>query len=164
MSLRFCIAGPENLEAVVGIINLAFRAAEAFFIDTDRIDIVTVRDLAAKGNFILAYAAESLAGCVYVAPAGERAYIGLLSVDPGLQRSGIGAALMDAAEKQCCNAGCRFADLKVVNIRKELPRFYRRRAYVEIGTEPFPADKRTKIPCHFLIMTKALECSSETSG
>jgi GNAT superfamily N-acetyltransferase len=157
VGLRFRIAGPENLEAVTGTINLAFGAAEAFFIDTDRIDLATVRDLAAKGSFILAYDADTLAGCVYAAPDGDRAYIGLLSVDPGRQRSGIGAALMDAAEEHCRKAGCRFVDLKVVNIREELPRFYRRRAYVETGTEPFPAFKNPKVACYFLIMTKALD-------
>jgi GNAT superfamily N-acetyltransferase len=161
--LRFRIAGPENLEAVMGIINLAFGVAESFFIDTDRIDLATVRDLAAKGSFILAYDAASLAGCVYAAAEGERAYIGLLSVDPGRQRSGIGAALMDAAEEHCRKAGCRFADLKVVNIREELSRFYRRRAYAETGTEPFPAFKNPKIPCYFLIMTKALDQSAGAS-
>lgn len=161
--LRFCLAGIENLEAVTGIINLAFRAAESFFIDRDRIDTETVREMATKGSFILAYDADCLAGCVYVAPAGERAYIGLLSVDPGRQRFGIGGALMDAAEEHCRKAGCRFADLKVVNIREELPEYYRRRAYVVTGTEPFPPDKNPKVPCHFLVMTKALDQAAGAS-
>lgn len=157
MALQFGIAGPENLEAVTGIINLAFGEAESFFIDTDRIDLATVRDLAGKGSFIVAFDAGSLAGCVYVAPEGARAYIGLLSVDPNRQRSGIGAALMDAAEEHARASGCRFTDIKVVNIREELSRFYRRRAYAATGTEPFPAFKNPKIPCHFLLMTKALD-------
>jgi len=162
--LRFRLAGPENLEAVTGTINLAFRAAESFFIDGERIDVGTVRELGAKGSFILAYDADSLAGCVYVAPAGERAYIGLLSVDPVRQRSGIGAALMDAAEEHCRRAGCRFADLKVVNIREELPEFYRRRAYTVTGTEPFPPEKHPKVPCYFLVMTKALDQAAGASS
>ena len=164
MPLRFRIAGPENLETVTGTINLAFRAAESFFIDGDRIEIDVVRGLATKGTFIMTYDADSLAGCVYVAPQGERAYIGLLSVDPGRQRAGIGAALMNAAEEHARQAGARFADLKVVNIREELPVFYRRRGYVETGMEPFPVEKNPRVPCHFVIMTKALERAAGTSS
>jgi GNAT superfamily N-acetyltransferase len=164
VSLRFRIASADNLRAVTGTINLAFRAAESFFIDRDRIDISTVRELASKGAFVLAFDDAGLAGCVYVAVQGERAYIGLLSVDPGRQRIGIGGALMEAAEEYCREAGCRFAYLKVVNVREELPGYYSRRGYVETGIEPFPPEKNPKVPCHFLIMTKALDQDAQAAG
>jgi hypothetical protein len=47
-------------------------------------------------------------------------------------------------------------DLQIVSVREELPRFYRRRGYIETGTAPFPADLTPKLPCHFVKMSKPL--------
>ena len=44
----------------------------------------------AKGQFLLAGDNEKLTGCVYLERRGERAYLGLLAVDPERQGSGIG--------------------------------------------------------------------------
>ena len=157
------IAEPADLEGVTGLINEAFKV-ERFFIESDRINLDSVRELAAKGQFILLCDTDGLAGCVYVEIHGERAYVGLLSVDPGRQRSGAGSRLMQAAEEQSLAAGCRFADLRIVNIRQELPGFYHRLGYREIGTAPFTPGIVTKLPCHFVEMTKALDRASEAAG
>ena len=63
---------------------------------------------------------------------------------------------MDAAEDYCRGLACRFMDILVVNLRKELAGFYQGRGYVETGTSPFPAHVKTKVPCHFIEMSKAL--------
>jgi GNAT superfamily N-acetyltransferase len=139
----------------VRLINAAFQV-ERFFLDRDRIDLNEVRSRLASGRFIVAAEDIALTGCVYVEPLGERAYLGLLSVDPSLQRSGIGKALMNAAEDHCRLAGCAFVDLRVVNLREELPGFYRKLGYVESGTAPFPEEVVTKLPCHFVVMSKQL--------
>jgi len=47
-------------------------------------------------------------------------------------------------------------DLRIVNLREELPAFYRKLGYMETGTEPFPSDLDTKLPCHFVNMSKPL--------
>ena len=161
--MRFRLAEPADLEAVTGIINVAFRV-ERFFIERDRIDIAAVREFAAKGKFLLVYTPDGLAGCVYVEIKGERAYVGLLSVDPSRQRSGIGAALMNAAEEHARKAGCRFVDLRIVNLRAELPAFYDRLGYRKTGTSTFTPGIVTKLPCHFIEMTKALDRASEAAG
>ena len=146
--MRFRLAAPADLEAVTALINLAFKV-ERFFVEGDRIQLDGVRELATKGQFILIYDAENLAGCVYVEIKGERGYIGLLSVNPERQRSGIGSRLMQAAEEHCRESGCRFADLRIVNIRQELPGFYRRLGYRETGTAPLTAGIVTKIALPF---------------
>ena len=46
--------------------------------------------------------------------------------------------------------------LRIANLREELPPFYKSRGYVESGTSPFPEDEPTKLPCHFIAMTKEL--------
>ncbi len=106
------MASPPDAEEITALINSAFRTAEEFFSETDRISLESVNDL-----FI---------------------------------------TLMDAAEEYGRGMGCRFMDIKVVNLRDELIGFYSGRGYVETGTSPFPADIETKLPCHFIEMTKPL--------
>ena len=149
-------ASLEDAAAITAVINAAFHRAEAFFIEGDRIDHGKVCDLMRAGKFLVAEDDGALIGCVYLELRGERSYIGLLSVDPRHQNIGLGSRLMDAAEKYCSAAGCRFVDLQTVNLRKELAPFYFRRGYKETGTAPFPAEVATKLPCHFVKRTKEL--------
>lgn len=154
MQLR--LAELNDAEAITAVINAAFRHAESFLIDRDRIDLDSVRSLLGTGKFLLAEEGGVVVGCVYVELRGERAYLGLLSVDPGQQKAGLGSKLMNAAEDYCAKAGCRFMDLRIINVREELPGFYSRRGYVETGTEPLPAGLEPKLPCHFVNMSKPL--------
>jgi GNAT superfamily N-acetyltransferase len=153
-SVRF--ASLDDAETITILINSAFRIAEAFFIDEDRIDLESVENHFTSGKFLVAAIDDVPAACVYVEPRGDRAYLGLLSVNPARQHSGLGKLLMDAAEEVCLGVGCRFMDLNVVNLRADLFGFYGRRGYVETGTSPFPADVVTKLPCHFIDMSKLL--------
>jgi GNAT superfamily N-acetyltransferase len=150
------MASPPDTEEITALINSAFRTAEEFFIETDRISLDSVNDLFMSGKFILGEIEGVVAACVYVELRGDRAYLGLLAVDPARQRSGLGSLLMGAAEEYVQGMGCRWMDINVVNLRHELFAFYRGRAYVEIGTSPFPANIATKLPCHFIKMTKPL--------
>jgi|SRR5579863_863259 len=138
------------------VINAAFRKAESFLMDRERIDVPTVRGLFRSSTFLLAEEDGAVIGCVQVELRGERSYLGLLSVDPGCQKAGLGSKLMTAAEQYCAKAGSRFMDLRIVNVRKELPDFYRRRGYVITGTAPFTPGLNPKLPCHFVNMSKPL--------
>ena len=149
-------ADARDVGAVVRVINVAFRAAESFFVDRDRISAETLRPMLEKGNFLLAESAAGLLGCVLVELRGERAYFGLLAVDPARQHRGLGRRLIDEAENYARAAGCRAMDIRIVSVRAELPQFYRRLGYVESGTEPFPAEIKSKLPCHFVVMSKRL--------
>lgn len=150
------IATASDAPRITALINAAFRIAEGFFIDGRRISQPEVEQHLAKGEFLLAESGDKLNGCVYVELRGERSYLGLLSVDPDCQQSGLGSFLMAAAENHCRERGSRFMDIYIVSLRQELPPFYERRGYVEAGTTPFPEDVPTKIPCHFINMSKAL--------
>jgi GNAT superfamily N-acetyltransferase len=145
----------EDAENIARLVNAAFRP-ERFFIDADRTNPEKIRALMPKGKFLLTEDAGALVGCVYVELRDERGYFGLLAVDPGLQRSGLGSRLVAAAEEYCRAAGCCFMDLTIVNLRSELPVFYHRLGYVEIGTLPFPPDQRPNQPCHLVRMSKPL--------
>jgi N-acetylglutamate synthase-like GNAT family acetyltransferase len=146
----------EDAEALASLINEAFRS-ERFFNDEDRINPGGVRDYLKKGTFILAEAASDLAGCVYLESRDGRFYLGLLSVAPPRQHAGLGSFLMKVAEEHCRAHGARGIDLQIVDVRKELPGYYHRFGYSETGTAPFPEGVKTKIPCHFVIMSKELK-------
>jgi len=154
--LQTRIANETDAEGLTALINLAFRGAENFFVDGDRVDLDSVFRLFETGEFLLVETEGALAGCVYLEPRGDRTYLGLLSVDPSLQQAGIGSQLMSAAEDHCRAQQSRFIDILIVNLREELPAFYGKRGYVETGTSPFPSDVTTKLPCHFINMSKAL--------
>src|SRR5678816_939079 len=139
---------------ITAVINAAFRVAEEFFIDGNRITQAEVEESLAKGVFLLAEVNGKLNGCVYVELRGERSYLGLLSVDPTCQQGGLGSLLMNEAEKYCRERGSHAMGILIVNLREDLPAFYEKRGYVESGTTPFPPDVPTRIPCHFINMSK----------
>ena len=94
---------------------------------------------------------------MYVELQGERAYFGLLAVDPARQHRGLGRRLIDEAENHARADGCHAMDLRIVNLREELPPFYRRLGYVETGSSALPrAEIKSKLPCHFVVMCKPL--------
>jgi|SRR5579859_3477798 len=154
-NLRLRPATNVDAETISRLINDAFRP-KRFFTDEDRTNPEEVRDLLTKGEFLLAADDAALAGCVYLERRGERCYLGLLCVAPTRQRAGLGAWLMAAAEDRCRAAGMRGIDLQFVNLRKELPGYYRRLGYIESGTAPFPAHVKINQPCHFIRMSKEL--------
>ena len=130
LNLQLRTASPTDADAIARVVNDAYRR-ERFFIDDDRTSPDKVHALLEKGKFLLLVEDAALVGCVYVEHRGERGYFGLLAVDPKRQRPGLGARLIAAAEQDCRAAGCRFMDLTIVNLRKELPEFYRRRGYAD---------------------------------
>ncbi|PWT90392.1 MAG: GNAT family N-acetyltransferase [Blastocatellia bacterium] len=156
MLISIRLATRRDAEAITKIINTAFAIAEGFFIDGDRITLEEVIASLSKGEFLIAEDVHGLVGCVYLEPQGERAYLGLLSVDPSRQQTGLGSQLLKAAEEHRASQGSKSIYMKVVNLRTELPPYYRKRGYVETGTSPFPEGVPTKLPCWFIEMSKQL--------
>ena len=150
-------ATADDVAAVTGLINRAFDV-ERFFKDGDRITAEEVAELLGRGRFLVLDApGEPPLAAIYVEVRGERGYFGLLSVEPGHQGGGIGKRLVAAAEAACREAGCTAMDIKVVNLRTELPPIYRKLGYVETGTLPFE-DLATPLTrqVHFITMSKPL--------
>ena len=151
------LATEADAEKIVALINDAFRVVESFFIDGDRITLKEVLENLESGEFLLAEDSNRLVACVYLEPRGERTYLGLLSVDPTLQKSGIGSLLMNAAEDRWRERNAKYIDILTVSLRDELPAFYGKRGYVRTGTSPFPPEVKTKLPVHFVEMSKRLD-------
>ena len=141
--------------ALAALISLAYRV-EDFFKIGDRTDAADVRERMARGDFLVIEDERDIAGCVYVTWHGDVGYFGMLSIDPARQGQGLGSKLIAAAEGHCRAVGCRTMELEVVNLRTELPPFYRRFGYTESGTRPFTDTERASRPCHFIVMSKPL--------
>lgn len=152
-SVRMRAAVGGDVEALTQLINAAFRVEKPFF-DEDRVNPEKVRGFMNTGRFLLAQDSGGLVGCVYLEIRNERGYVGLLSVDPPRQGTGLGHKLMEAAEDYFRTAGCRGVDLRVISPRTPLPPFYRRLGYAETGTAPFSGEAKIKVPGHYIIMSK----------
>jgi len=152
-------ARDSDLPNLVALVNRAFQV-EQFFLIGDRLDVEHASRYIDKGRFLLAEEAGVLGGCIYVELHDDRAYFGLLSVDPRQQKHGIGRQLVRAAEEFAWNAGARYMDLTVVNLRTELPAFYEKLGYTVTGVEPAHEElaRRVNQPCHLIRMSKSLDC------
>lgn len=148
-------ATDADVSSIVALVNRAF-AVENFFKTGDRIDETQIREMLLQGRFLLLTEGETLIACAYVELRGERAYIGVLAVDPAKQKLGIGARMMREAEDFGRHAGCKFADIRVVSVRPELPLIYGKLGYVESGVESAAVIKTAIMPVHFVTMSKPL--------
>jgi len=153
------LASDYDAPALVRVINLAYRV-EDFFVDGDRTNEGDVRCRMAKPNaaFLVIDGAGTgeLAAAVYVEIRDGRGYFGMLSVDPSHQQRGLGRTLITAVEDRCRDAGCKFLDIDVVNLREELPAFYRRLGFTPVGEAAFTDPAKLRRPAHLVVMTKPL--------
>jgi GNAT superfamily N-acetyltransferase len=144
-----------DVPALVRLINTAYEV-ERFFVAGDRTNADEIGRLLTEGTFtVTVKASDILIGCGYVELHGNRAYFGMLAVQPDLQGQGIGRAVIAAIEAEARAAGAGHMDIKVVNLREDLLRFYARIGYVETGTDPY-VHRPVLRPCHFVRMTKPL--------
>jgi ribosomal protein S18 acetylase RimI-like enzyme len=165
MSYTIERATSADADDIYRLINAAFQV-ENFFKYEDRLSHEQLQHYFETGMFLLAVdeavAKERRAdrsksvGCIYIELQGDRAYLGLLAIDPAYQRSGLGTKLLNSAQDQARATGCRYVHIRVVSVRPELVAIYSRAGFTETGTEPFPVEVPTKIPCHFIKMSKPL--------
>jgi N-acetylglutamate synthase-like GNAT family acetyltransferase len=148
-------ATASDLPEIVSLINRAFEV-ERFFKAGDRTDAETVRQNMTDGKFLVLREGHEMVACVWLKITGDRAYLGTLSVDPSRQKSGQGARMMREAESYARAAGCRALDIRIVNLRTELPAIYRKFGFVETGTEILQDTEKFTQPVHFIRMSKEL--------
>ena len=149
-------ATPADADVLAHLINDAF-VVERFFKRGDRTSPAGVVQLMADVEFLIVDDERGApVACVYVKRNGERGYFGMLSVDPRMQGHGLGRRLIDDVESRLRAAGCEAIDIYVINLRTELPPFYRKLGYLESGTRPFPDPAEATQPCHVIVMSKAL--------
>jgi len=151
--LTFRTADISDIEAIVRLVNRAF-VAESPYVEGERVNPDGLREMWPRGTFILGEDQGQLLACIFIEPRAAQAHLGLLSVEPARQREGLGAELMRAAEARCRAAGFREMELRFIDHRTELERFYQRMGFTRTGiTEP-PPPARAKVPFQFVQMIK----------
>jgi predicted N-acetyltransferase YhbS len=153
---RLRLAEANDTDALVRLINAAF-IVEKGAIEGDRINSKKLQALFGTGKILLLEDAGEVIGCVYIEITNRRGYLGLLAVQPGRQKSGLGRRLVASAEDYLRKNECEWADLRIVSARSELPPIYKRLGYVATGTAPIPDTISLKVPSHFVLMSKRLK-------
>ena len=151
------------------LINSAYRGdsskkgwtTEADLLDGTRIDEAALRDLIQKPGttFLLYIEDNTILGCVELRIAGEKLYLGTLSVNPNIQNKGIGKKLLTAGEDHARSVGCSTMTMTVIDGRQSLIDWYVRHGYALTGErKPFVVpDERWGIPkqkLEFVVLEK----------
>ncbi len=157
--LRTRIATLDDVDAVVALVNSAYRgdssragwSTEADLLGGIRIDAARVSAaIRADGQVILVYERDGvIAACVHLQRTGEHCYLGMLTIEPMLQATGLGRGLLEAAESWAVEHWhSRQMEMTVLVQRTELVDWYQRRGYAITGERrPFPyGDERWGIP------------------
>jgi len=161
-------ATPDDVAALHPLIERAYRGEtakagwthEADLLFDDRTSAAELASLIADPDrvILLAHRDCALIGCVQVARVGDDlAYLGMLTVEPTLQASGLGRRLLAAAESEAvARFGARRMEMTVIHRRAELIAWYERRGYAPTGeTRPFPVDP-PRPELDFEVLEKAL--------
>ena len=118
--------------------------------------------IASSNHYLLKFIRdEKIIGSVLLIAKKEVLYLGMLTVSPELQNSGIGKQLLQAAEQLAQQLELSKIQMTVIGIRKELLAWYIRNGYEDTGLrEPFPfgeGDKAlTSEPLDFIVLEKKL--------
>ncbi|QUD88200.1 GNAT family N-acetyltransferase [Phenylobacterium montanum] len=170
-------ATDADLPAVVELVNSAYRGegaeagwtTEASYIDGQRTSLALLaEELAATPTpsllLLRREAGGDILACAMVEPHIDEgyAYLGMITVKPGLQAGGVGRAMLEAAEAHAAALGARRTEMTVVHLRDTLIAWYERRGYRLTGArKPFPYDDaRFGTPrvagLEFVVLDKAL--------
>jgi GNAT superfamily N-acetyltransferase len=147
-------ATSADIPALVTLVNSAYRGEagqqgwthEAHLIAGSRTNAAGIEELLnTPGATILKYTAPTgaLLGCVYLQQQANTLYLGLLSVLPIQQGTGIGKHLLSAADDYARRHQCTVIHITVITARAELLAWYERHGYRRTGElQPFHAGEK----------------------
>lgn len=164
----------EDLTELSNFVNLAYRGetskvgwtTEADLLGGQRTDPEILKTYIQGQDqvILLFFKEEKIQACVYLRNENSAAYLGMLTVDPNLQGSGIGKYVLQFAETWSReNWKSKKIRMTVISVRKELIDWYLRKGFsLTNQKEKFPyGDERFGIPkrqdLEFVVLTKNLE-------
>ncbi len=161
----------EDVFSLNQLINSAYRGesskkgwtTEANILEGKRTaEAELIEILQDKKNTILKYSEnDQILGCVLLKEKETELYLGMLTVAPDLQNTGIGKKLMQQAEIYALDLGLSKIVMTVISVREELIAWYKRKGYVDTGLrEPFPASdvyvSISKDSLEFMVLEKKM--------
>ena len=157
--LSFRAATVDDVPALVALVTSAYRGdasrrgwtTEADLLDGERIDpdVLSADIGRPRSRVLLAEEDGRVLACVHIAEEGGAGYLGMFSVRPERQGTGLGKRLMAEAERVAREEWALPAmRMTVIDLREELIAFYERRGYRRTGVKkPFPyGDPRYGLP------------------
>jgi ribosomal protein S18 acetylase RimI-like enzyme len=148
-------ATDRDIPEIVSIVNAAFQV-ESDFRAGERTSTEEISALMQSGTFLVAMEQERVVVAVQVRTTGTIGYFGMLAVDPRQQRSGVGRALLEAAENHCRKRGCTEMTLSTGSVRRELFPYYEKFGYTITAVEPAPEGAPFTKPIEIVKMVKPL--------
>lgn len=177
-SVSFRVATSADVPALTSLVNSAYRGessrvgwtTEADLLGGQRTDEAALQEfIGSEGGepstrvMLIAFETDAPLACVQLERRGDLAYLGMLTVAPARQSSGLGRRLLEAAEREVVRRwSVRGMMMTVIAQRAELIDWYERRGYRRSGaTAPFPyGDERFGLPrrsdLHFVVLEKSL--------
>ena len=161
----------EDVSALNKLINSAYRGesskkgwtTEANLLEGSRTTEKELTEIIQdKKNTILKFTENNqIIGSVLLIEKEDQLYLGMLTVSPELQNSGIGKKLMQEAEIHASKLGLSKIVMTVISVREELISWYKRNGYQDTGArEPFPAsdvyDNISNKPLEFMVLEKRI--------
>ena len=113
-------------------------------------------------NTILKYTEnDQIIGSVLLVEKEHQLYLGMLTVSPELQNSGIGKKMLAEAENHAKALGLSSIIMTVISVREELIAWYKRHGYVDTGErEAFPESEIhvtiSETPLEFIYLEKRI--------
>ena len=161
----------EDISSLNTLINSAYRGefskkgwtTEAHLLEGSRTTEVELLGIIQDASHtILKYSDNGkIIGCVLLKVKANELYLGMLTVSPDLQNSGIGKKLLRQAEVFAVEMQLPKIVMTVITVRVELIAWYKRNGYVDTGArEPFPVsdvfNPTTKEPLEFMVLEKVI--------
>ncbi|KVV15498.1 GNAT family N-acetyltransferase [Flavobacterium sp. TAB 87] len=165
------IATIEDIPQLTFLINSAYRGetskkgwtTEAFILEGKRTTEAELKEaLDDHKNTILKFTnANSIIGSVLLTTKQNQLYLGMLTVSPEIQNTGIGKKLLVAAENHAKTLQLNSIVMTVISVREELIAWYKRNGYSDTGVrEPFPKNdihiSIAKEPLEFIFLEKSV--------
>ncbi|CAM3506302.1 GNAT family N-acetyltransferase [Flavobacterium chungbukense] len=139
----------EDIPALTTLINSAYRGetskkgwtTEAHLLEGKRTNEQEITEifLDPKNTILKFTENDKIIGSVLLVEKGPQLYLGMLTVSPELQNSGIGKKLLAEAENHAKTLGLSSIIMTVISVREELIAWYKRHGYADTGgREAFP--------------------------
>ncbi|MDG0815210.1 GNAT family N-acetyltransferase [Bdellovibrio svalbardensis] len=175
MHIEFTQADESHVDAIVTLVNSAYRGdsskkgwtTEADLLGGQRVDSESIIAALTRDNSTILIAQDEddddkLVGCVHLEQHENKCYLGMLTVDPTLQKKGIGRMLVQESEAFAQFWDCTQIYMTVISVRKELIAWYEKLGFRNTGEKrPFPyGDERFGQPkvdnLEFVILEKKI--------
>jgi len=146
----------EDIPALTFLINSAYRGetskkgwtTEAHLLEGKRTDVPEMTEIFRNPkNTILKYTENNqIIASVLLVEKEHQLYLGMLTVSPELQNSGIGKKMLAEAENQAKALGLSSIIMTVISVREELIAWYKRHGYVDTGEREAFCESDIHIP------------------